>query len=387
MRSRSNAAAGVLPPRALDRLIGLLREDGYRVIGPTLRDGVILYDEISGSADLPVGWSDEQRPATYRTIRREDAALFGFAVGPQAWKRFLFPPHQRLWKAERRDGTIAVEPEVTLPGRFAFLGVRACDLHAIAIQDRVFLRDDLTDTVYATNRRDLVVVAVDCGSPSGSCFCAAMGTGPEVPEGADLTLSELLGEGGHRLLIRAGTDVGVSLLTRLEPEPASAADEEERARLLADATAAMGRSMDTRGIRELLARNLEHPRWDEVATRCLTCANCTLVCPTCFCSDIEDVSDLDGDHTERWRRWDSCFGLSFSHVGHGSVRTSARSRYRQWLTHKLGTWIDQFGTSGCVGCGRCITWCPVGIDITEEVAAIRATDGAVAGSAPVEVTK
>jgi formate hydrogenlyase subunit 6/NADH:ubiquinone oxidoreductase subunit I len=131
------------------------------------------------------------------------------------------------------------------------------------------------------------------------------------------------------------------------------------------------RHLDTAGLRDLLYENFEHPRWDNVAARCLSCANCTMVCPTCFCTTVEDVSDISGNHAERWRRWDSCFTQSFSYIHGGSVRTSAKSRYRQWMTHKLASWTDQFGTSGCVGCGRCITWCPVGIDITEEVRAIR----------------
>ncbi len=135
----------------------------------------------------------------------------------------------------------------------------------------------------------------------------------------------------------------------------------------------MGRSMDTSGIKELLYRNLDHPCWENVASRCLTCANCTMVCPTCFCAAVEDTTDLTGERAERWRRWDSCFTMDFSYIAGGSVRSSPKARYRQWMTHKLASWIDQFGTSGCVGCGRCITWCPVGIDITEEVRAIRET--------------
>jgi ferredoxin len=133
----------------------------------------------------------------------------------------------------------------------------------------------------------------------------------------------------------------------------------------------MGRAMETDGLPALLARNPEHPRWAQVAERCLTCGNCTLSCPTCFCHTVEDVADLAGTTAERVRRWDSCFTSEFSYIHGGSVRPSARSRYRQWLTHKLSAWHDQFGTSGCVGCGRCITWCPAKIDITEEVHAIR----------------
>ena len=131
--------------------------------------------------------------------------------------------------------------------------------------------------------------------------------------------------------------------------------------------------METDGIKELLYGNPEHSQWDNVASRCLACANCTMVCPTCFCSTVDDGTSLDLREAWRDRRWDSCFTLEHSHMHSGPVRSSTKSRYRQWMTHKLASWIDQFGTSGCVGCGRCITWCPVGIDITEEVSAIRSS--------------
>ena len=373
----TSAQARVVAPAAVTRLVERLRADEYRVIGPVVHDGAIVYDEMTTGAELPTGMTDEQAPGSYRLVPRGDGALFGYAVGPQSWKRFLFPPRHKLWETTRGADGVEVVPAPVEPARFAFIGVRACELSAIAIQDRVFLRDELTDTVYATNRRDLLVIAVNCGTPSGTCFCASMGTGPRVPAGADLTMTELLDGGRHELLVEAGTEVGSRILDGLDGRPAGEDDLAAAEAVIAAAERSMGRTMAADGLRDVLAANLEHPRWDEVARRCLTCANCTLVCPTCFCSDVEDVSDLDGDHTERWRHWDSCFRIGFSHVGEGSVRTSPRSRYRQWLTHKLGTWVDQFGTSGCVGCGRCITWCPVGIDITEEVAAIRADDGAV----------
>jgi ferredoxin len=137
------------------------------------------------------------------------------------------------------------------------------------------------------------------------------------------------------------------------------------------AAASLGRAMQSDDVRDLLMRNLEHRRWDQVADRCLSCGNCTMVCPTCFCTTVEETSGLTGAESARSRRWDSCFTMDFSYIHGGSVRSSTRSRYRQWMTHKLATWHDQFDMSGCVGCGRCITWCPVGIDITEEVRAIR----------------
>ncbi|HET6968877.1 MAG TPA: 4Fe-4S dicluster domain-containing protein, partial [Ornithinibacter sp.] len=208
--------------------------------------------------------------------------------------------------------------------------------------------------------------------PAATCFCTSMGTGPAAVGGYDLALTELLDAGGHRFVVDVATERGAGLLAGIPTRPAPDADREAAAQVTIRARDRMVRSVDTDGIRDLLAANLEHPRWDDVAERCLACTNCTLVCPTCFCSTVEDHSDLAGRHAERTRRWDSCFTLDHSYLHGGSVRPTHRDRYRQWLTHKLGTWIDQFDSSGCVGCGRCITWCPVGIDLTAEVAAIRA---------------
>jgi formate hydrogenlyase subunit 6/NADH:ubiquinone oxidoreductase subunit I len=202
-----------------------------------------------------------------------------------------------------------------------------------------------------------------------------MGTGPQVNHGFDLVLTELIHQGSHSFLARAGSERGIDLLAELDTTPATDENLKQAESGVEDAARQQVRHIDTVGIKELLYQNFEHPRWDNVAERCLTCANCTMVCPTCFCTTVEDVSDVTGDHAERWRHWDSCFTLSFSYIHGGSVRASAKSRYRQWMTHKLASWIDQFGTSGCVGCGRCITWCPVGIDITEEARAIREGSG------------
>jgi ferredoxin len=200
-----------------------------------------------------------------------------------------------------------------------------------------------------------------------------MDAGPRVEQGFDLALTEVL-EGEHRFLVEAGSPAGAEVLAELSSRPAGEGDLAAATAVVDSAAARMGRAIEHPDIRDLLVDGLEHPRWAEVAERCLTCGNCTMVCPTCFCSSVEDTSDLTGTETARTRVWDTCFSLDYSYIHGGSVRNSARSRYRQWLTHKLGTWHDQFDTSGCVGCGRCITWCPVGIDITEEVAALRAEE-------------
>jgi len=366
--------ARVLAREDFDSLIDALRQRGYTPIGPTLRQGAVVYGELESAADLPAGWTDVQEGGTYRLARRDDAALFGHNVGPNSWKSVLFPPTLELWKARRsQDGELEIQAEPVRPPRCAFIGVRSCDLHAIAVQDRVFLEGAWADDDYGARREGAFIVAVNCGQAGGTCFCVSMNTGPKATAGFDLALTELL-DGEHRFLVEIGTERGAELLGELSHRAAAETDLRAATEVVDRTAAQMGRELDTAGIKELLYRNREHPRWDEVADRCLTCGNCTMVCPTCFCSSVDDLTDLAGEEASRVRRWESCFSLEHSYVHGGSVRTSGKARYRQWMTHKLASWIDQFGTSGCVGCGRCITWCPVAIDITEEAAAIRATD-------------
>jgi sulfhydrogenase subunit beta (sulfur reductase) len=362
---------GILTRSGLDALIGALARRGYRVVGPRLRDQAIIYDEIHGVADLPAGWTDEQDGGHYRLARRDDATLFNYAVSAHSWKRYLLPPRLQLWSAKRGESGFTVEREPEAVSPFAFIGVRACEIEAIAIQDRIFLNGPHVDPHYQARRVGAFIVAVNCGKAGGTCFCVSMGTGPCAKSGFDIGLTELIVADEPIYVAEAGSPIGAEVLSDHSGRAAELAEVAAADAVVARTAATMGRSMATEGIHDLLMSNLDHPRWDEVADRCLTCGNCTLVCPTCFCTAVEDSSDLSGAQASRSRRWDSCFTMDFSYIHGGSVRSSAKSRYRQWMTHKLASWFDQFDTSGCVGCGRCITWCPVGIDITEEVRAIR----------------
>jgi len=364
----------VLERGDFQRLLDALASHGYRVLGPTVRDGAILYDSITSTADLPVGWADEQNGGTYRLHRRNDEALFGYVVGPHSWKKFLHPPAIRLWQARREGGRLAILQEAQESTKVAFLGVRSCELHAIAIQDRVFFCGQQIEIGYKSRRAQAFIVAVNCGQAGGTCFCASMKTGPKTTSGFDLALTEIMENHRHYFLVEVGSQAGADVLQELPAKLAENSEEEAADRLITKAAETMGRNIETVGIKELLYRNYDHPQWDNVAARCLTCGNCTMVCPTCFCTTLEDVTDLKGEHAERWQKWDSCFTMDFSYIHGGSIRATPKSRYRQWMTHKLATWIDQFGTSGCVGCGRCISWCPVGIDITEEVGAMRKSE-------------
>lgn len=352
----------------LQRLIDFLWQRGYQVIGPTISQGAIVYDQVRSVDDLPRGWTEEQSAGQYRLKRRADEMLLGFNVGPHSWKTYLFPPHASVATADRaEDGWTFRDAAAEEEPAFAFLGVRACELAAIDVQDRTFMHEKYSDPIYKRRRERALVIAVDCTQAASTCFCTSMKTGPHCRGGYDLLLTELADD----FTIRAGSDRGEELLAQLPTREATEASLGQADAARQQAVDQIRKHLDTADIRDVLLGNLEHSRWSEVATRCLSCTNCTMVCPTCFCSTVKDHADLTGDHVERLRQWDTCFNVDFSYMNGGIVRNNIRSRYRQWLTHKLASWIDQFDVSGCVGCGRCITWCPVGIDLTEEVAAIR----------------
>jgi ferredoxin len=362
----------------LQALVDALVRHGYAVLGPTVRDGAIVVAPVRAVADLPIGWGDDQAAGHYRLRRRGDDAVFGFAAGAQSAKQVFFPTEEVLWRGRRTaDGFDAEAADASADAPRALIGVRSCDLHAVGIHDTVLRDRGFADSAYAARRDGSFVVAVTCTDPGGTCFCASMGTGPRPRAGHgapfDLALTELLDDAGHRFLVEVGSERGADILDEIGAGTADEADVALADRVTDEASSRMGRTVDTAGLKDLLYTSADSAAWDEVAQRCLACGNCTAVCPTCFCTTVTDHTDLSGDVTERTRVWDTCFSAEFSHLHGGNVRASTKSRYRQWMTHKLASWIDQFGTSGCVGCGRCITWCPVGIDLTAEVGALQRT--------------
>jgi len=357
----------------VDLLLTELRRRGYDLVGPVQRDGAVVLDRIAGAGDLAAGVVDEQGPGSYRLGEGDAGRVFTAGCGPTSAKRFLFPAHESVATVRRVDGRLTVEEAPVDARPLAIIGLRSCDLGAVAVQDRVFLGRH-PDPRYQARREATFLVGVDCSRAGGTCFCASMGTGPACDDGFDVALTELA---SGEFLIRAGTPRGEDVVNALPVVGATDAELAEAADTEARVVAEMRRAVETVGLRDLLFRNLEHPRWEAVGERCLACGNCTAACPTCFCTDMTDVAGIDGETAEQGREWGGCFSLEYSHLAGHDVRVGRDARYRQWLTHKFAGWFDQFGTSGCVGCGRCITWCPVGIDVTEELAAIRAGDGEV----------
>lgn len=353
---------------SLDLLVQRLVDDFDEVLGPVVDDGVVRLRAITSAGDLPVGVVDEQEAADYRVVAGPGRRRFSYGPGPDSLKHIVHPPRTPVWTMHRRDGSLVVDPAVHGIVRRAVLGVRDCDLRALEVLGRTQTEGPHVDPAFAAGRAGLFLVAVDCEHPAPTCFCTTTGGGPVAKSGFDIALTELEGPLGTTYLARAGSVAGRETVAalRLQPAPPEQIRIAERMRELSEQSFIR----ELPGDAAVTVRQPDHDRWAEVAGRCLTCGNCTAVCPTCFCTDMDDEVSLDGESATRTRVWDTCFSMDYSQLGGKPHRASAESRYRQWLGHKLGTWHDQFGESGCVGCGRCITWCPVGIDLTAEVEAL-----------------
>jgi len=354
--------ARFLPRQDLSELLSLLQGDGYRLVGPTEEQGAIVYREIDSTDALPAGLVDHQAPGSYRLERQAHHRWFDWVGTAQGLKPLLFTPEQPLWVAHPDDNGFNFKTVADTPPPTAVIGVRSCDLAALALQDRHFLHGAFVDPHYQARRQSLLLIAVNCHRSADTCFCVSTGDGPEVKTGADLVLDEL-DEGFE---IRATSDTGQALLGRLATQ-ALHPGQQHRNRELRQQATVQQRALPSTNLRDpLYAARADERHWQPVAARCLTCGNCTAVCPTCFCFRVDQQAPLDGSESEAVRRWDSCFSDEHSYVVGHVVRKSAEHKYRQWLTHKLAIWHDQYGRSGCTGCGRCITWCPVGIDLVEE---------------------
>lgn len=355
---------GLLPRTEFDSLIAALRSLGAQVIAPTVRDNAIVYVPISSSTELPQGIHDRQAPGHYKLSSGNGNRWFAWANGPQALKPLLFSPQEKLWQVEHEnDGGLNFQVQITDARLTAVIGVRACDLAAMCLQDQHFINGDHIDQAYATRRQDLIIIAINCSHPAATCFCHATGDGPVARDHYDILLDEL----DEGFAIQSGSARGKEIVNLLALQSLTASHEKQIQAAHGTAIEKQTRSLPAADIPALLYQLQESTRWQIIGDRCLSCGNCTSVCPTCFCHHTTDETSLDGTLSTRLRQWDSCFSQDHSYIHGFTLRPNTASRYRQWLTHKFASWVEQYGRSGCVGCGRCISWCPVEIDVTEEI--------------------
>jgi ferredoxin len=351
----------------MQALIDVLAAAGYAVYGPRVRGGVVALDPLADASDMPWGIVDHPEPGRYVLEHTGAARCFGWNLAAQGLKPFVFAPREVVWRVERSaDGRLRFESAPASSQRIAVIGARACDLAGLALLDRHFLGAASGAGTYAARRSALFIVGVDCARSASTCFCASTGDGPALEHGYDIGLSEV--EDGF--LVWAGSDAGAELVARLPLETAAPEQLEAAAGACSGAAAAQTRGLPSRHLARALSRVLDHEEWEAVARRCLACGSCTAECPTCFCHALSTEPEVDHGWAAQVREWDSCFAAGHSLLHGRPLRGDRLTRYRQWLTHKLGTWHEQYGRSGCVGCGRCIVWCPAGIDLTAEVEAL-----------------
>lgn len=352
-----------LAREAFQSLLDELTHAGFGIIGPQVRDHAIVYAPLTHTEQLPVGITDVQAPGHYRLKDKQTDYFFSWANGPQALKTITFPGREPLWHSQcDENGHLQFEEQAVESTPIAVLGVRACDLAALLIHDQHFIHGDFRDPYYLARRKELFLIAVHCHQAADTCFCASTGDGPRASYGFDIGLSEL--DAGF--ILEAHTEQGQAIIDGLNTTEASKA-QIRKADAAIDKAAQQQRVIPKQSLPEKLLQNLDHPHWETIAERCLACGNCTAVCPTCFCQNTVEEVSVSGNRTTHYREWETCFSQQHSYIHGITIRTERRDLYRQWLTHKFGTWVEQYGRSGCVGCGRCITWCPVGIDVTEEL--------------------
>ena len=358
----------------IEKLFESVRSQVDYIVGPKLSQGAICLETVENFSELPRGFRDKQDAGSYNLEATNSDSLFQYSVGPNSLKKFLHPAKQKLWTASKNqlEDTDFHEEEAPT-SRIAFFGMRSCDVKSLEILDRVFLESGFTNSQYEKQRKDVVLITASCAEPSSVCFCTSMDHGPK-PQKFDLNIIEIYSESSHFFLLQVGSKIGEIIAGSINLEKASTEEIQQSEDSYLRAVQKIERTLETKDLKEKIQDNLESPQWDKIADKCLSCANCTMVCPTCFCSTSYDQSDLEGNHVERWLNWDSCFNNDFSYIHGGAVRSSTKSKYRQWLSHKFSSWFDQFGSSGCVGCGRCIAWCPVGIDLTVEIPKVTKQD-------------
>jgi len=359
-----------LPHETLQDMILALNAAGYTCIGPKAKDGAIVYENLENAKELPWSIRDKQSPGEYKLEKIPEHKAFAFSNGAEAIKPILFKPRETVWRVARNDdGKLVFEPHTPKEKPIAIFGARACDISAMLIQDKVFIEGPSIDKRYEKRRNALFIIGVNCTYSSQNCFCVSAGTGPEIKNTYDVVMTEIQ----DGFVISTGSKKGAVIIDKLNLKTSQAQECESAKKNIKQAAKMQTKKIpfnNSSSLKDLLFSNLEHDRWAEVADRCLSCGNCTSVCPTCFCNSEVEKPSLDGKTSEHQTEWDSCFTAGHSYLNGKLVRDDTSQRYRQWLTHKVGSWFDQFDTSGCVGCGRCVSWCPVGIDLTEELAAI-----------------
>ncbi len=316
-------------------------QESFQLIGPVEKEGHFVFSLIEEVNDLVMDY---------------DTTM----LGP---RKFIFLPEEKICTIYQKDQGFTIKKVQDVPGQL-LIGVHSCDLHAILVLDKVFLLKSFQDHNYRLRRENTLIMALNCTKVCPTCFCSSMGTGPfvELDKGFDFLLTDC----GESYLIESFSEKAKDLLLPLNLPQADDSLFKKKEQLFQELKGRFIKNLDTTNLVQTLLENQDHPVWQRTAEeRCLGCTNCTMVCPTCFCFNVKDKISFDLKECDRVRYWDSCQELHFAEVHGANYRSSRKARLRQFVTHKLATWVEQFGCFGCIGCGRCMYWCPTHIDLTE----------------------
>lgn len=330
----------------------------YQVFAPTVADGVSGFRMLTAGGEPAWQGLNTQRPP----------------------KEVLFPQSETLYSYEVGAAGVRLREYYDEKRKVVF-GIRPCDARSFRCLDRVFLEQQYQDAYYAKRRRNTLLIGMACSAPASTCFCTWVRGGPFARDGLDVLFVDL----GDRYLVQAITSGGAALINSRAPffRPASEADRQAAVEAEKTATARIQPVPDLSGVKPWLATGFNAPLWERVFEKCIGCAVCTYLCPTCHCFDLSD--EAEGDQALRGvriRTWDTCaFPLFTLRASGHNPRPTGKERFRQRVMHKFCYFVENWGETACVGCGRCIINCPVNLDIREVLREILA-QGAGAGRNP-----
>ncbi len=321
----------------------------------------LIFAEIAKNMSLYLPVDRNDGKAEY-TKWEEGKKLSNALNTVKSPKDFFFPQTEDMMEFKVEGKNIEVIDTRKASEDFVVFGVRACDVKAFDILDRVFLVEP-RDSYYATKREHGIIVSLACNKPSETCFCTAFGIDPANPA-ADVTVWKTETE----VFWQANTEKGENLLKSISAFTEECTDEkvnEEKEKINSIMKKLPLADLDTSKFGGGKTEELfDIPEWDELSESCLGCGTCTFVCPTCQCYDIKDFNT--GKGVIRYRCWDSCMYSEFTRMAHGNNRNSQKERFRQRFMHKLVYYPENNdGIFGCVGCGRCLSRCPISMNIVK----------------------
>ena len=320
-----------------------------------------LFAEIAKDAKLymPIDNSDGSASFAEWSEGKELSNALNTTKSP---KDFFFPQSEDLMRFKTEGKNIEI---IDVRGEledFVVFGVRACDVKSFDVLDRVFLTEP-RDSFYAMKREHGIIVSLACTRPSETCFCTTFGIDAKEPAG-DVSAWKT----EDAIYLSANTEKGKALVERLGSILEEASDEAVKAQ-----KEKIAKIMDKLPLKDLTTdafgggktqELFNDPAWDELSTACLGCGTCTFVCPTCQCYDIKDFNT--GNGVIRYRCWDSCMYSEFTKMAHGNNRLTQKERFRQRFMHKLVYYPENNeGLFSCVGCGRCLSKCPISMNIVK----------------------